>query len=679
MPNYTTGDIRNLVLIGHTGAGKTTLADGLLSAAGAVGRRGVVTEGTSHSDFEREEKEHKHSIYSSILHVDHKGKRINFIDTPGSPDLIGQAIAALPAIETAVMVINAAGGIELVTRRLMEMAANRNLPRMIIINRIDAPDINLATLLDNIKETFGRECLPINLPAEGGTKIIDCLSSAEGTSDLGDVEPFHTAVIDQIVEVDEEIMEKYLGGESLSPGELHKPFAQAMNEGHVVPICFTNAKDDIGIPELLDVFVSHLPSPIEGNRRPFLVGEGELEQPFTYEPKEDGQLIAHVFKVTTDPFVGKLSVFRVHQGHVAGGSVVNVGTDRKSVKLSRVFNLQGKEHVEVDKIIAGDIGAVAKIEDLHIGDVMTDSATDGLHLKPLVFPVPMYGLAVSPKARGDETKISGALNRVQEEDPTFTVGHDPQTRELVIHGLGELHLRLVLERLRNRGLDMETRPPKIAYRETIRIPAEGHHRHKKQTGGAGQFGEVFLKIEPLERGAGFEFIDATVGGCIPGVFMPAVEKGVREQLAEGYVAGYPLQDIRVTITFGKHHPVDSKEVAFKTAGKLAFRDAISKAKPVLLEPIVNMEILAPADAMGPIAGDLSGRRGRVLGTDMLPGGMIAIKGQAPLAEVMQYQSTLKSITGGQGSYVMELSHYEETPPNIQQQVAAQFKPREEDE
>ena len=525
MPSFTTGDIRNIVFVGHVGAGKTSLVDAMLFSAGAVNRKGSVADGTSFSDFEKEEKEHQHSLYASVLHLEHQGRRINVLDTPGSPDLIGQAIACLPAVETAAVVINAQNGIELITRRMMDMAKTLNMPRMIIVNRMDAPEVDLKSLIGQIQETFGSECMPINLPARKGHAVIDCLLNNVGESDFGPVDRFHSALLDQIVEIDEGLMEKYLSGEEPDFVALHQPFERCLDEGHLVPICFTDARTGVGVPELLEVIARHCPSPEEGNPRPFLAGEGKLETAFEYNNDPGKALLAHVFKVATDPYIGKLAIFRVHQGSASGNLQVFIGHSKKPVRLNRVFHLQGKEHVEADAIIAGDIGAVAKIEEIHVGDVMHDDhALDTVHLKPLVFPVPMFGLAVTPRNRGDEGKISGALTRLQEEDPTFKVTHDPQTHELLINGLGELHLRIMLERLKHRGLEVDTRPPKIAYRETITAPAEGHHRHKKQTGGAGQFGEVFLKVEPLSRGAGFEFVDAVFGGAIPNQFMPAVEK-----------------------------------------------------------------------------------------------------------------------------------------------------------
>ena len=689
MPSYTTADIRNVLLVGHGGCGKTSIADALLFESKAVTRKGSVADGSSFSDFEKEEKEHKHSIYSSVLHLDHLGKRINLIDSPGSPDLIGHAIAALPAVETVAVVINAQSGIEVVTRRMMEIARDRNLPRAIIINKCDGSDAALEQLVEQVREAFGSECLPINLPAGGGKAVVECLLNTSGDSDFDTVRLAHARILDQIVEMDENLMEKYLGGEEPDYEALHAPFEKAMDEAHLVPILFTDAKTGMGIPELLDAIARHFPSPLEGNPPEFLYGEGAGERPFPYNQDPNRPLLAHVFKVTTDPFVGKLAVFRVHQGKCSGQSQVFIGHNKKPVKLGHVFHLQGKEHKEADSVIAGDIGAVAKIEEIHTGDVLHDDhALDSVHLKKLAFPTPMYGLAVTPKARGDEQKISQHLAKLAEEDPTFKYYTDRQTHEMVVQGLGELHLRLVLEKLGHRGLHVDTKPPKIAYRETILMKAEGHHRHKKQTGGAGQFGEVFLRVEPLEEesparkekgGPGLEIVNEVFGGTIPGQFIPAVEKGIHDVMDTGAIAGYPLQDIRVAITDGKHHPVDSKEVAFRTAGKYALRDAISKAKPVLLEPIVTMEVTVPEGQMGTITGDLSGKRGRIQGTDILPGGMAQVKAQAPLAEVMQYQSQLKSVTGGQGSFAMELSHYEPVPPQVQQQVVSQYKPKAEED
>src|SRR5687768_5001641 len=403
MPSYSTADIRNVLLVCHGGCGKTSLADALLSASGSVTRKGSVADGTSHSDFEKEEKEHKHSIYSAVLHFDHQGKRVNLIDTPGSPDLIGHAIAAMPAVETVAVVVNAQSGIEVVTRRMMEHAKDRNLPRAIIVNKCDAPETHLEELVERLQATFGPECLPINLPSGGGKAVVETLLNTAGDSDFDSVKRAHARILDQIVEMDENLMEKYLGGEEPDFAALHPAFEKAMDEAHLVPILFTDAKSGMGVRELLDAIAKHFPSPEEVNAREFMYGDGADEPPFPYNQDPSRPLLAHVFKVTTDPFVGKLAVFRVHQGKCTGQSQVYIGHSKKSIKLGHVFHLQGKEHKEADAIIAGDIGAVAKIEEIHTGDVLHDDhALDMVHLAPQSFPTPMFGLAVTPKARGDE-------------------------------------------------------------------------------------------------------------------------------------------------------------------------------------------------------------------------------------------------------------------------------------
>jgi elongation factor G len=673
MPSYTTADIRNVLLAGQGGSGKTTLADALLFASGTVNRKASVTDGSSFSDFEKEEKEHGHSIYASVLHLDHAGKRINLIDSPGSPDLIGQAIAATPAVETVAVVINAQNGIEVVTRRMMEIARERNLCRAIIVNKIDMPEVDLDTLVQQIRDTFGSECLPINLPTGGGKAVVECLLNTQ--ADFDTVKRCHAAILDQIVEMDENLMEKYLGGEEPDYSALHEPFERAMDEGHVVPILFTDAKNGVGVKELLDAIVMHFPSPLEGNMPAFMTGEGADERPFDVKEDGDRPLLAHVFKVTTDPFVGKLALFRVHQGKVTGQSQVFIGHNKKAIKLGHVFHLQGKEHREVPEIVAGDIGAVAKIEEIDFNAVLHDSHDeDHIRLRSLDFPTPMHSIAVETKKKGDEQRLFDVLHKLEVEDPCLWIERHPTTHETVMRGLGDLHMRTKLEKMQQQyRMDVSVKPPKIPYRETITRRSEGHCRHKKQTGGAGQFGEVFLKVEPLARGAGFEFVDQVKGGVIPTVFIPAVEKGVRQALDHGVIAGYPVEDIRVTVYDGKSHPVDSKEIAFVTAGRKATIDAILKATPILLEPIVTIEITAPDRFVGDLTSDLSSKRGQVTGTESSGGGLMAIQGMVPLSEVTEYQSRLRSVTGGQGAYTVEFSHYAAVPPSQQQQLTSQFK------
>jgi len=688
MSTYTTSDIRNVLLAGPKGSGKSTLAQAMLQSAGAM-TAAATAAGTTVVDFEKEEKLHGHSIHSCVLHLDHQGKRVNLIDTPGSPELIGQALSCMPAVETVVVVISAYGGIDVVARRVIEAARIRDLPLAVVVNHIDHPEAHLEALIDQLQGTFGRELLCVNLPTNQKKSVIECLLNGTGKSDILSVEDCHRAILDQVVEVDDALMEKYLGGEEPNYQALHDPFEKAMDGGHVVPILFTDAKNHVGVVELLDFIIRWFPSPLEGNKRPFMIGEGDDEKLFDYHESPDGTLLAHVFKVANDAFVGKLLIFRVHQGVCTGHTSVVIGRSKKPIKLGHVFQLQGKTHNEVNQIIAGDIGAVAKLDEIHLGDVLhTDHALDSLHHKKVPMPTSMFGLAIVPKAREDEARLVVLLNRMIEEDPTFSWYTDRQTHEVVITGLGEWHLRLMLERLASRGLHVDTKPPKIAYRESILGAGEGHHRHRKQTGGSGQFGEVFLRVEPLPEdspahsnnaGLGFEFVDETFGGTIPGQYIPAVEKGVRDVMETGAIAGYSLQNIRCVVYDGKHHPVDSKEIAFRTAGRFAFRDAITKASPVLLEPIVKMEVFVPQDKLGAINSDLSGKRGRILGTDIQSGGMAKVVAQAPLSEVFGYAAQLKSVTSGMGTFVMELSHYDPAPVVVQQAKIAQYRPAVEED
>jgi elongation factor G len=676
MPGYTTQDIRNVALVGHGGTGKTMLAEAMLHKAGVIATPGEIARGTTVCDFDAQEKEHQHSLATAIASLDFKGKHINVLDTPGYPDFVGRALIALPAVETAAVVIDARSGIEMSTRRMMEAAAERGLCRMIIVNKIDADDVDLQGLLGKIHEEFGTECLPINLPANGGKAVADCfLKPSETETDFSSVSEANTHIIDQVVEVDEELMELYLEqGEELEPEKLHDAFEQALREGHLVPVCFTSGENGTGIEELLAVIGRLMPNPAEGNP-PQFVRASDNER-IVIEPDPSKHALAHVFQISIDSFVGKMGIFRIHQGTITKDSQLLVGDSRKPFKVGHLFKIQGKDHNEIDAGIPGDICAVAKVDEVFFDCVLHDShEEDDICAVALKLPAPMYGLAIETKNRGDEQKLSDALSKLSAEDPCFIVEHHASLNETVIRGLGDLHLRIVLEKMSERyNVEVETRPPKIAYRETIRKAAEGHHRHKKQTGGAGQFGEVYLRVEPLERGSGFEFVDKIVGGVIPHQFIPAVEKGVRQVLENGAIAGYPLQDVRVTVHDGKFHAVDSKEVAFVAAGKKAFLDAIQKANPVVLEPVVDIHISVPQENMGDITGDLSAKRGRISGTSTGSNGMLTVSGQVPLSELDSYQSELKSVTGGAGSYAMEFSHYDPVPAAIQKQLAAEFKP-----
>ena len=685
MPNTTSatpavGNIRTLALVGPAAAGKTTLAEALLQHTGAMGAAGSVERGSTVSDHDALEIKAGHSLQSSVMHLDHGGCRIHLIDTPGAPDFIGQSLPALEAVETAAIVINAAAGIEPMAQRMMAYAAERGLDRLVIVNRIDAQDVDLSAVLADIQAAFGKECLPLNLPDAGATQVVDCFYNREGHCDFGAVADAHRALVEQVVEVDGDFVDRYLNDGDIDANELHAPLEQALREGHLIPVCFVSARTGAGMPELLDVIARLLPNPTEGNPPDFLNGEGDAATLMHAKPDPAAHVLAHVFKVSIDPYVGKLGFVRVHQGSITPGTQLYVGDGRKPFKVGHVYLQQGKNHVEVPSAGPGDICAVAKIDELHFDAVLHDAAEDDhIHLKPLPFPVPVHGVAISPKRRGDEQRMWDIVGKLVAEDPCLKLEHLAQTNETVVYGLGELHLRMLLERLREvHKFEVDTRPPRIAYRETITQNAAAQYRHKKQSGGAGQFGEVHLRIEPLPRGAGFEFVDQVKGGTIPGQFMPAVEKGVREALAEGVIAGYPVHDVRVIVHDGKHHAVDSKEIAFVTAGKRAFQAAIREAKPVVLEPIAQVQIAAPESAMGAITGDLSARRGMVSGTDSGQLGQLTVNGQAPMAELADYQTRLNAMTAGQGRYSLALSHYEVVPPGVQQQLMGQHKVQDED-
>ncbi|NLH40427.1 MAG: elongation factor G [Planctomycetes bacterium] len=672
-----TGDIRNVILLGHGGSGKTSLTEAILHTAGAISRLGSVDEKTTVSDYYDEEKEHQHSILASVVHATFNGKLINVIDAPGSPDFVGPAIAAMPAAETAIIVVNAASGIETNTRKLFALASDLGKPRMIVINKIAAENVDMPELIKNIQETFGSQCRCANLPAADKKSVIDCIENSTGDSPVMSVADAHTQLIESVVEADDALMERYLGGEEIPAPEIAAAFVKALRIGKLIPIVFTEARQEIGIKELLGLITKYTPSPADAEPAKLIDGEKVTE----LKADPAGPLVGVVVRVAFDPRSNmKYSTLRIFSGTLKSDTNMMHNDDKKGLRPGHILKPQGGETKEVDAGIAGDLVTLAKLEELKIGDLIHDGRVAGKYKMP-AFPEPMFALAMEPASRGDEQKIGGALDRLREEDPCFKTTRDAQTKELVAQGLGDLHLRIMIEKMANRfKLMVNTKEPKIPYKETITAKAEGHYRHKKQTGGAGQFGEVYLKVEPAERNSNppLQFSWDIFGGSIPGQFEPAILKGINDVMVNGPVAGFPMQDVKVSITDGKYHPVDSKEVAFRTAGKGAFIDAVKKAKPALLEPIVNIEVTIPAENVGDIAGDLSSKRGRVVGQDMLPGNFIVIKAQVPLAEVSQYSSQLKSVTGGRGSFSMTLSHYEPVPPNVQQQIVALYGKKKDD-
>ena len=695
MPRFSTSSIRNLCMVGNTGVGKTTLVEVLLKHAGAIAVAGTVEKGSTVSDFDGQEKVRLHSLNTSVMSFDASDMHFNIIDTPGLADFRGTTLSAMAAVETIAVVLNAQVGLDASALKLLDRAKARGNERVIIINRIDAEGVNLEAVMAQLKSALGSECLPLNLPSRGMTRVVDCFFTSDSKfgTEISSVKVAHQQIIDQVVEINPAVMEHYLedGEAKLSTTELHDAFEQCLREGHLIPVLFTSARTGAGVAELFDVLVRLLPNPSEGNPPPFFKGQSSTgpsdehgrSESVSVQVHADEKLhvVAHVFKVINDAFVGKMCVFRIYQGSVKRDTQLYIGDGKKPFKVAHLYKLFGAKHVEIDEGIAGDICAVAKIDDIHYGDVLHDSHDeDHWHLMPLALPKAMFGLSVQPISRGHEQKMSSALQKLAEEDPSFHIEHHVELNETVLLGLGDVHLKVMLERLRTRfQVEVKTAPPRIAYRETISIEAEGHHRHKKQTGGAGQFGEVTLRVRPLARGEGFRFLDATKGGSIPHNFMPAVEKGVRLVLAQGAVAGFPLQDLEVSAIDGKHHPVDSKEIAFVSAGKFALLDAISKAKAIVLEPIVELTVTMPDAAMGNVSTGLASKRARVSGTDAGAPGELVLHAQVPMSELGDYQNELKSQTAGQAIYGIEFSHYEPVPAAVQIRLTQAYRPKHEEE
>lgn len=673
MAEYRTGQIRNFAVLGHTGAGKSTLLEALLYGARTIAQKGRVDRGTNHADFTAQEKAHQHSLEPSFLNIDHDGHHINLIDTPGLPDFFGRALQPLPAVESVLLVINAATGIESVTARAFTAARAQGKAVMLVVNHIDGNEEGLESLLTDIQQQFGPRCLPVNLP--GDTGVIDCYlhPKFDAVSRFSDVTSAHEQLVETVLEEDDKLMELYLEqGESLSPEQLHEPLETALRMGHLVPVCFTSAEQDTGINELLELLVELMPNPREGNPPQFVNGVGDKAKPVDVSTRSTDHVLAHVFRLNIDPYFGRMAIMRVYQGKITNGMKLFAGVERKPFKVTHLLSLQGDKQLEMGQAVPGDICALAKIDELEVGSVLHESHDeDEYHLPPLVLPQPIFGLAVSSKRRGDEQKIAEVLNKLVAEDPSLSIARNEAEGQTVLQGLGDMHLQIALEKaLQVFKVDMHTEQPAVAYRETILGQGSARYRHKKQSGGAGQFGEVELMVEPLPRGEGFKFESKVVGGAIPGQFIPAVEKGVREAMKAGELGGFPVEDIKVTVLDGKHHSVDSKEIAFVMAGKKAFMDAVGNARPVILEPIVQMQIKVDSAQVGDITGDISSRRGIVCGTESDNEGFVVVSVEAPLATVDNFATRLKSITGGEGEYTMTFARYEAVPEHVQQQMVA---------
>jgi len=683
LAGHTIKDIRNIALISHAGSGKTTLAEAILHNAGVTGRFGKVEDGTTVSDYSDDEKERKVSINSSVLSFDYNGKHINIIDTPGYADFMGEVITCLTAVDSAVLLVDAVEGVEVGTEKVWGMASEHNLSRFIFINKMNKENIDFDKTLQDIKERLGKGCVLVTMPIGSGANFkgvanlmdkagIDGLSGSEKEEAV----KLREALVEVIAENNDELLEKYLGGTELTPDEIKKGFKKGVAAGEIFPVFCGASVADIGVKEILSVIIDILPSPDERPAR--IVRDAKTNEDKELNPDPNAPFTANVFKSISDPYVGQLTIFRIFSGTLKSDTGFYNATKQAKERIGSILNLLGKDQKSIPDATAGDIVAVAKLKNTSTGDSLCADKQPALFPK-VNFPEPAISFSIKPKTRSDEDKISSALHKLMAEDNTFMTRRDEQTKELIVSGMGDLHLDIMINRLKKRfHVEVDIGMPKVAYKETLKKSAKVQNKHKRQTGGHGQYGDVWIEVEPLERGKGFEFVDKIVGGAIPRNYIPAVEKGVLEAMSRGVIAGYPVVDIRVTLYDGSYHDVDSSDMAFKIAGSGAFKKAAIQAGPVLLEPIMDVDVIVPDEFMGDITGNLSSRRGKIAGMDV-QGKSQVVKAKVPLAEMFKYASELKSMTGGRSSYTMRFSHYEEVPHKITQGIIAKYEAQKKEE
>ena len=688
MKVYDAANIRNVALVGHSASGKTQLTSAALFDSGAVNRFGKVDEGTTITDYDDEEIARKHTLSAGLAYAEWNKTKINFIDTPGIANFLADARAALRVADTAILVVDAVSGVQVQTEKTWQAADEAGLPRLVVVNRLDRERASLERTLTSIHAALSRTVVPVQMPI-GEEKsfrgVIDLvaqkaytfLPDGSGKFSESDIPAdmsaaaasAREALIEMVAEADETLMEKFFEAGTLTQDQLVSGLRSATASGKLFPLLCTSATLNIGVQPLLDAIVGYVPSPADRPLKMINPKTGEeIERPFS----DTGAASAFVWKTIADPFAGRITMFRVMSGSLKTDSTVHNKTRDTAERLGHVVLLQGKTQTNVPELRAGDLGAVPKLKDTLTNDTLGDKS-DSAVFPALKYPEPVLSYAIEPKSRGDEDKISTSMHRLEEEDPSISYSRDPQTKELLLSGQGQLHIEVTVAKLKRRfGVDVNLKPPRIPYRETIKAATEAHGRHKKQTGGHGQFGDCKIKVDPLPRGADFEFVDDIFGGSIPRQFIPAVEKGIQETRTRGYLAGYPMVDFRVTVFDGSYHDVDSNELSFKMAGRLAFRDAMTRARPTILEPIMNVEVYAPSDFAGDLMGDLNGRRGRIAGMDTR-GATTVIKAQVPMAEMLTYEQHLTSATGARGSYHMEFSHYDEVPSPLQSKIIAASK------
>jgi elongation factor G len=687
MKVYDSASIRNVAVVGHGGCGKTQLISALLYTSGMVNRLGRVDDGTTTTDYDEEEVARKHTLSASLAYAEWNKTKINLIDTPGFGNFFSDARAAMRVSDAALVVVDAVSGVEVQTEKAWAAAQEFELPRIVVLSRLDRERASLERSLESLRQTCGRTIVPIQLPIgeeKDFSGVVDLVSmkaytfAADGSgrmteaavpADMADAaKAARDALIEMVAEADEELMEKFFDAGTLTHEELLGGLKKATQSTKIIPLVCASGASNIGAQPLLDAVLAYAPSPVD---RPFkALDPSGTEVTRTADDKQP--YAAFVWKTVADQFAGRITMFRVFQGCLKSDTTVHNLTQSTPERIGHLVVMQGKAQTNVPEIHAGDLGAVAKLKDTRTNDTIADKAA-GIRFAPMTFPEPVLSYAIEPKSRGDEDKISTSMHRLEEEDPTIRYSRDPQTHELLLAGQGQLHIEVTVAKLKRRfGVEVLLKPPRIPYRETITARAEAHGRHKKQSGGHGQFGDCKIRMEPLPRGSEFEFVDEIFGGSIPRQFIPAVEKGIQESRLRGYLAGYPVVDFRVVLYDGQYHDVDSNELSFKTAGWLAFKDGMAKARPTLLEPIMNVEVYAPSDFAGDLMGDLNGRRGRISGMEPR-GQMTVIKAQVPMAEMLTYEQHLTSVTGGRGSYHMEFSHYDEVPSHQQTKIIAAAK------
>jgi elongation factor G len=685
MKDFKTEDIRNVALVGHGSTGKTSLAEAMLFSSGAVGRLGRVDEGTTVSDFDPDENKRKISINLSLLPCEWKGKKLNIIDTPGYADFVGEMKTGLRAADAAIVVVCAASGVEVGTEHSWAFADERSLPRMVVVNRMDRENADFFQTLSRLQSFFGKRCAPLQLPIGAQSSfegVVDLLTlksfrgekESEGAvpDSLSDqVARYREQLVEAIAEADDELINKYLEGEELSQEELTRGLRAGIAAGSVVPVLAGAASKGIGTSLILDAIAQYLPSPLDVGEA--VAKNANTDQEESLKADAAGPLAALVFKTTADPYVGKLTYLRVCSGTLKGDSQAWNSNKGAAERIGQLFTVRGKSQEPTPQLVAGDIGALAKLAETSTGDTLSNKERP-LLLSPASFPAPAFSAAVHPKTKADLDKMGSSLTRILEEDPTLQVHREPDTGETILSGLGEPHLEVTIDKIQRKfGVGLELTIPKVPYKETITASASSEHTHKKQTGGHGQYARVAIRLEPLPRGSGFEFANATVGGVVPKTYVPAVEKGVVEALREGVLAHYPLTDMKVTLFDGKDHPVDSSEMAFKIAGAVALKQGALEARPILVEPIVTLRVVVPEANTGDAMGDLNSKRAKVLGITPQENGFSMIEALVPLAEVQRYATDLRSITQGRGHYTLEFSHYEEVPAHQAQKIIDKAK------